>query len=139
MDRGGAAAGARCESSWSSTGLTTQAVTQVAIRGSSACHRFQKQTHLNIGGRDTVPIHRSGDDYSSPARIGEHFDGSSHSLHLIKAALAAGIGFDGARIRTGMTRNEERHMKLQGGCGPLLSTCKPAGHIGSWSIADSHS
>jgi hypothetical protein len=49
------------------------------------------------------------------ARLAEHFDGSSHSSRLVKAACAAGIGFDVARIWKGKTRIDERQMKLQGG------------------------
>lgn len=57
------------------------------------------------------------------ARLGEHFDGSGHSSHLVKAALAAGIGFDVARIWRDKTRNDERQMKLQGGAARRCPIC----------------
>jgi hypothetical protein len=58
------------------------------------------------------------------ARLAEHFDGSSHSSHLVKAALAAGIGFDVARVWVGKTRIDERQMKLQGGASRRCPICR---------------
>jgi len=60
------------------------------------------------------------------ARIGEHFDGSAHPSCLVKAACAAGIGFDVARIWEGKTRVDERQMKLQGGAARRCPICAAA-------------
>ena len=59
-------------------------------------------------------------------RVGQHFDGSSHSSHLVKAALNAGIGFDVARVWHGKTRNDERQMKKQGGAAKRCPICNPS-------------
>lgn len=70
--------------------------------------------------------HYTGWAKNVDARVGEHFDGSAHSSHLVKAALAAGIGFDVARVWQGKTRNDERKMKLQGGASRRCPICAEA-------------
>jgi hypothetical protein len=67
--------------------------------------------------------HYTGWAKSIEARMGQHFDGSARSSRLVKAALAAGIGFDVARIWAGKTRNNERRMKLQGGAARRCPIC----------------
>lgn len=56
-------------------------------------------------------------------RVGEHFDATTHSSHLIQAAATAGIGFDLVRVWENKTRNDERQMKKQGGASRRCPIC----------------
>ena len=58
------------------------------------------------------------------SRTEEHISGSAHSSKLCKAATAAGVRFEIARIWEGKTRNDERQMKLQGGASRRCPICK---------------
>jgi hypothetical protein len=70
--------------------------------------------------------HYTGWAKNVETRVGQHFDGSTNSSHLVKAALTAGIGFDIARIWPHKTRNDERQMKLQGGAARRCPICAEA-------------
>ena len=57
-------------------------------------------------------------------RTAVHMDGLANSSRLVKVALAAGIGFDVARIWEGKTREDEAKMKAQGGASRRCPICK---------------